>query len=200
MGRNITLDAIRNYRPERDFDGTRRNNDRTPVASVDLKAAGARSAEILRVFRTEKPASPVAQRVAAVKAQAARPTPTRPVAQPQITFAMVDELAATIPPGFYALPRKEASTAGNTVTFFEVIATRKGSMVRMLVGAPSAFQRQPLKLNLQYFALTHIAEDAKAAAILFGRETKTCGMCGSPLTNEASRKAGIGPRCARKFG
>lgn len=41
-----------------------------------------------------------------------------------------------------------------------------------------------------------IAEDPKAAAIRYGHELGKCAICGRTLTNEASRAAGIGPKCA----
>ncbi len=129
--------------------------------------------------------------------------PTRaaaaPVAVTKPDYKVADALAMTVPAGLYALPRREASAAGNTVTFFKVHPFRGGRRIVQLLGSIGAFSERPLPVQHQIFALTHIAEDAKAAAVLFGRETATCGMCGSPLTNEASRKAGIGPKCARKF-
>lgn len=127
-----------------------------------------------------------------------RPAPA-PVAVVKPDYKIADELAARTPVGYYALPRREASSAGNTVTFFKVHPWRGGRRIVQLLGSVGAFSERPLPVQHQVFALRHIAEDAKAAAVLFGRETATCGMCGSPLTNEASRKAGIGPKCARKF-
>lgn len=46
--------------------------------------------------------------------------------------------------------------------------------------------------------LALIAEDPKAATVRYGRELGICGRCGRTLTDEASRSAGIGPRCASK--
>lgn len=39
----------------------------------------------------------------------------------------------------------------------------------------------------------------KEASIRYGRELGHCGVCGRTLTNEASRAAGIGPKCAASF-
>jgi hypothetical protein len=44
-----------------------------------------------------------------------------------------------------------------------------------------------------------IAQDPEAAAQLFGRELGICGMCGRRLTDDASRAAGIGPICQRRW-
>lgn len=72
-------------------------------------------------------------------------------------------------------------------------------MIRTLAGAPGQFQAWPMKLVMQFHAARHIAEDARAAAVLFGRTTSRCFDCNSPLTNQKSREAGIGPKCAKKF-
>lgn len=37
-------------------------------------------------------------------------------------------------------------------------------------------------------------------SIRYGRELGKCGVCHRTLTNETSRSAGIGPKCAEKFG
>jgi Family of unknown function (DUF6011) len=42
--------------------------------------------------------------------------------------------------------------------------------------------------------------DPAAAAIAFGQRTGSCSVCGRELTNAESRKLGIGPICAEKFG
>jgi hypothetical protein len=126
-------------------------------------------------------------------------TVAAPAGQRQFTYAEVDALAAKIPAGRYALPRAQASEAGNTVTFFEVQEYRGRRRIVQLVGSIGTFAQQTLKLHLQFFALTHIAADPKAAAVLFGHETNTCGRCGSPLTNDASRARGLGPKCAQVF-
>lgn len=45
-----------------------------------------------------------------------------------------------------------------------------------------------------------VASDPFKAAKAFGQRTGVCCCCGRELTNEASRKAGIGPICATKHG
>lgn len=207
---SATLDSMRKRYTEPEFRGTYRNNDRTPVAQGrPLREVAAEQAERLRTA-TGRPAANTAVRerveaqVAALRADRRWAGPTRTAPRPvavveRPSYKVADELATQVPAGLYALPRKEASSAGNTVTFFKVHPFRGGHRIVQLLGSIGAFTERPLPVQHQVFALTHILEDAKAAAVLFGRETATCGMCGSPLTNDASRKAGIGPKCARKF-
>lgn len=45
-----------------------------------------------------------------------------------------------------------------------------------------------------------IASDPANAAVAHGLKTVTCSCCGAELTNEESRKRGIGPICAEKYG
>ncbi len=47
--------------------------------------------------------------------------------------------------------------------------------------------------------LTLIAGDPEAASRLFGQELGVCGVCGKILTDDRSRRAGLGPTCARKW-
>lgn len=189
------------------LDSMRTRYSGTADAPRTISEKSREHAEVLRAALGRPAAhgqSAVRARVDAVRNNPARwagPTRTAPapVAVTKPDYKVADELAMTVPVGFYALPRKEASAAGNTITFFKVHPFRGGRRIVQLLGSVGAFSERPLPVQHQVFALTHIAENAKAAAVLFGRETATCGMCGSPLTNEASRKAGIGPKCARKF-
>lgn len=208
-----TLTSIRTWRDRQqmadnlDNQGRRRNSDRTPVTAVPLRDVAARQGAALRGalatgVKTQKQRE-IEARIADVKARHGAVTP---VARPAVasvgtrpTFKEVNDLAASIPTGMYALPRKEASTSGNTVTFFKIHEFRGGHRIVQLIGSVGAFAEQPLALELQFFALTHIKENAKAAAVLFGKETNTCGRCGSPLTNDASRARGLGPKCARAY-
>ena len=48
--------------------------------------------------------------------------------------------------------------------------------------------------------LTAIVADEQAAYALYGTELGRCGVCGRTLTDETSRKLGIGPVCAEKLG
>lgn len=180
----------------------RERNGARPLREVSAEQ-GAR----LRAALAPRPApqpSAVQERIARlheVQPRTVRATPAvATVGDPaRPTYAQVDALAATVPTGMYALPRREASTAGNTMTFFKVHQYRGGHRIVQLLGSVGAFAERPLPLVHQLYALTHISEDVRAAAVLFGQETGTCGRCGSPLTNDASRARGLGPHCARQY-
>jgi hypothetical protein len=45
-----------------------------------------------------------------------------------------------------------------------------------------------------------VSQGVKASAVRYGHELGVCAVCGRTLTNESSREAGIGPRCAASFG
>lgn len=200
-----------------DQQGRRRNGDYTRTADMgtplrDVAARqGAAFRNALATGRQTPAQQDMAAKVAAVKAaQGARTPQARPAmasvgAADRPTFKQVDALAATVPVGFYALPRREASTSGNTVTFFKVHKFRGGHRIVQVVGSVGAYVEQPLKLELQYFALKHIAENVAGAAALYGQEKAECGFCRakgrhSPLTQERSRKAGYGQQCAETNG
>ena len=192
-----------------DSQGRRRNSDRTTMDTMarPLRDVAREQAAALRsVGSTGRRSAARAQMQARVDAVRATQNAPAPVARPAVaavgerpTFKQVDALAKSIPTGMYALPRKNPSGTGNTITFFKIHEFRGGHRIVQLVGSVGAFAEQPLPLQLQFFALKHIEEDAKAAAVLFGKETNTCGRCGSPLTNDASRARGLGPKCARAY-
>jgi hypothetical protein len=170
------LDSLRNQQPHPMFAA---RSPRTAVHAVTVSRPAARPVQV-----TVKPATP------------ARKQWTR------ADFDRVDEQLLKVAPGRYALARREPSTGGNTITFLVVFESKRNGvvkhMIRQLVGAPGAFQERTLPLEHQFFAAKHIAEDPKAALVRYGLETQECGRCGSPLTNDKSRAAGIGPRCATK--
>jgi hypothetical protein len=172
------LDSLRNQTPH-------------PMFAERNAAHVARTAHAVNVAR---PAARPVQVTVKPAAKAATKQWTR------ADFDRVDAELLKVVPGRYALARREPSTGGNTITFLVVFESKRNStvkhMIRQLVGAPGAFAERTLPLEHQYFAALHIAEDPKAAMIRYGLETKECGRCGSPLTNDKSRAAGIGPKCA----
>jgi hypothetical protein len=107
-----------------------------------------------------------------------------------------------VPAGRFAL---ESERDGHIV-FYQVDKPGKdsrwhGSMfVKQLIGAPGDFAKQRVMGKAATDVLLRIAKDPKEAMIRFGKEVGECGACHSPLTNETSRAAGIGPVCARKRG
>lgn len=48
--------------------------------------------------------------------------------------------------------------------------------------------------------LRNVAADVPGAVARFGQELGICGVCNTPLTNEESRRLGIGPVCRSKLG
>lgn len=103
----------------------------------------------------------------------------------------------TMPAGRYAL------LEGDEVGFYKVDRPDKGRwigyvFIKRLVGSPGDYREVPINANARYTLLDAIDADSKGAMERFGRETMTCGRCGSPLTDPKSRAVGIGPICAGK--
>lgn len=138
------------------------------------------------------PVAPVSNTAPAVRATGGRKN--------RFTFDEADAAVNALNEGFYALPRNTPDSGGNMVTCFKVFKTFKGKRIVQLVGGGNdgGFQEIRLGVDMQVYAAQHIAEDVEAAHILFGISTGTCGVCGRTLTNDASRAAGIGPKCSRK--
>lgn len=198
-----------------DNQGRRRNSDHTGIAQMSrpLREVAAEQGRALRSVGSTGSRSAARQQMQArVDAVRTAQNAPAPVARPAVasvgerpTFKQVDAMAADLPIGYYALPRTTPSSSGNMVTFFKVHKFRGGHRIVQLVGAPGDYQEQPLRLELQFFALKHIGEDVAAAASLYGREAKECGFCAangrrSVLTNDRSRKVGYGETCATKYG
>lgn len=115
--------------------------------------------------------------------------------EPTITFKLVDELAAQLPPAKYALPNVRTGE----VTFFEVAKYKGGMRVRRLFGAPRDWRRETMNLRMQYFAIKHILEDVPNSIKLFGDTFQVCSKCGAPLSNGESLAAKLGPYCRKAF-
>jgi hypothetical protein len=123
------------------------------------------------------------------------PAVTARRSEPTITFRLVDELAAQLPPAKYALP----NTGTGAIDFFEVAKYKGGMRVRRLFGAPRDWRRETMNLRMQCFAIKHILEDVPNAIKLFGDTFKVCSKCGSPLSNGKSLAAKLGPDCRKAF-
>lgn len=105
---------------------------------------------------------------------------------------------AAIPEGRYAYTTEAGHTGFAKVEHGEG-AWAGHVFVRLLVGAPGAFRTERTSRAASAAILAKIAADGpEAASVRFGHEVGQCGRCGSPLTNEESRRAGIGPDCAKK--
>lgn len=211
-----TLSAIGTYANRQlaadnlDSQGRRRNSDRTGMADMGtpLRTVAARQGAALRSVGSTGTRSAaradMQARVDAVRAEQNAPAPTaRPTVASvgtDITFKMINDLAKTVPAGFYALPKREGATNANQPTYhFKIHPFRGGHRIVMVTGGVGAFVEVPMKKGWQWVALQKIAADPKAAAVLFGRETGTCGRCSSPLTDVKSRERGLGPHCARQY-
>lgn len=100
-----------------------------------------------------------------------------------------------VPVGRYAL------TGGDEIVRFYEVVDKHGRALLSLRGAPGALARSRIKRReLAEEVMAEIAKDPRAASLLYGMKLEECGVCGSPLTNDVSRAAGIGPVCASKKG
>jgi hypothetical protein len=61
------------------------------------------------------------------------------------------------------------------------------------------FETVPRKFRVAALAAI-TKQGVKESAIRYGHELGVCAVCGRTLTNEASRAAGIGPKCAAGYG
>jgi len=102
----------------------------------------------------------------------------------------------TVPAGCYAIDTV-SDDAVNSVMFVKVWVGRTGFVkVYQQVGSDGV----ELPWRLVQSVLARIAANGvQAAMVRYGRELGICGHCGRPLTNDASRAAGIGPVCASKI-
>jgi hypothetical protein len=108
--------------------------------------------------------------------------------------------ADVVPEGRYALATEPGAV--NTLAFYKVDRPTEGRwagyvFVKLLV---SDVEKR-LSWKASVTVLAKIAElGADAASKAYGREARKCGICGHALTNDESRKRGIGPDCAERMG
>ncbi len=112
------------------------------------------------------------------------------------------EAEITLPDGYYAVP---CWTGANDLTFIR-ISTNKGTInpanagkryVKNVAGGKGELDN----VGPGWVAAALAAIEAvgpEAAAQLYGQEIGHCGRCHRPLTDETSRKRGLGPECAGK--
>lgn len=114
------------------------------------------------------------------------------------TSAADDALAAVKNVGVkFALPKKD----GSGITFFEIVERKNGRrFVNMLVGHPGSWLRQNISVAMQQAAARAFHADEKAAMNLYADEFTVCSKCDSPLSDERSRAARLGPVCAGNLG
>lgn len=131
-----------------------------------------------------------------------RRQPTKPRPAPEDAGVPYD--ASGIPDGSYALQ------GDSQLVFYTFRRAKKGS--RWEGWAFLTFQKGPEEVRLGrinpagFFlgkgldALNRIKANPREAMARYGHEIGACGMCGLRLTNEESRRMGIGPICASKVG
>jgi hypothetical protein len=105
------------------------------------------------------------------------------------------ELEATVPAGRYAI-RVESG-----VRFYHVDKPADGRWAgRTFVSRQASDDLFPIRSSKERAEiLQKIAMDPMAAMLRYGREIGICGLCGRTLTNDESRKRGIGPVCLAKL-
>lgn len=89
---------------------------------------------------------------------------------------------------------------GGTRTFWEVKEFKGTRYIRLLVGAPGAFQRVRVGFDRARFVADLIRVDALAAAQAFAAHYTCCAVCGAELSDETSVALGLGPVCRGRFG
>lgn len=114
------------------------------------------------------------------------------------------EGAAVIPDGKYAVRTIEFNEdAVNDINFYQVRTETKESSPwfgTTFVDHIVSEVTYPVKGKAKANVLAAIGADKEAAASLYGLEKCKCGICGRNLTNDDSRKRGIGPKCAGDMG
>lgn len=107
----------------------------------------------------------------------------------------------TMPEGRYALQDDD-----NVWRFYEVSRSDKPrwkgyTFIKMLVGAPGAYNKVDLKSQSRRYAVLDIIEgNAKQAMVDYGLQSGVCGRCASPLSDPQSLERGLGPKCATMSG
>lgn len=110
---------------------------------------------------------------------------------------------ADIPAGHYALPARQLSwNLSNEIAFFNVDRPEHGkwaghTFITMQAGGEYVRLNRRQQAEVKDALRVYGFQDASA---LYGRELGRCGVCARELTNDASREAGIGPKCQAKMG
>jgi hypothetical protein len=115
----------------------------------------------------------------------------QPLAAAQIPVPVAD-----IPEGRYAVTGEQGQTV-----FVKVDRPTEGQYKgRTFVKVQAGSEYHKIAWPVAKAILAKIEHDGpKAASIRYGKELGVCGVCGRTLTNEESRAAGIGPKCAQGF-
>lgn len=108
--------------------------------------------------------------------------------------------ADVVPAGRYAVETEPGAL--NRLAFYKVDRPEEGKWAgKVFVKLMVSDEERRLSWATTKSVLAKIAETgAEAASAAYGREFKHCGVCGRGLSNDDSRKRGIGPDCAAKLG
>jgi Family of unknown function (DUF6011) len=110
-------------------------------------------------------------------------------------FRATSSKPPVVPDGRYAM------SMDGVVKFYKVNTPTQGKWRDFtFVEAQASDEFYPVKGALKSIVLGLIAIDPQAATELYGKALGVCGICGRTLTNEESRKRGIGPICAQERG
>lgn len=99
-----------------------------------------------------------------------------------------------VPAGHYAIP---SLTGNNDLDFFRVDRPTEGKWAgrtfvkRVIGGRPSS----PVRGQTARQALELIAAQPEKSALLYAQELGRCSRCNRHLTDELSRRCGMGPEC-----
>lgn len=108
--------------------------------------------------------------------------------------------ADVVPEGRYAVPTEDGAL--NKLAFYKVDRPTEGKWAGyVFVKLMLSDNEQRMSKAAGAAILAKIAQVGAAnASAAYGREFKHCGVCGRGLTNDESRKVGIGPDCRAKLG
>lgn len=158
-----------------------------------------------RVVGTHLSADQVSKTIDRLKVHLAAPAVQEPVeATPDVALSeprrALYQAIKDVPEGRYALPVTDGPGAGS-IRFFRVKVSKKGNKY-MAEGHGGGFEDLVwtfLPAERGALAIVRlIAADPQEAMTRFGKELNHCGHCGRSLSNEESRRLGIGPYCRSK--
>jgi Family of unknown function (DUF6011) len=106
------------------------------------------------------------------------------------------ERVPDVPAGRYAIRFRD-----NNVKFYRVDRPTEGRWAGWtFLSVQAGDELYPIKeTSAKLAVLRIIAANPLEACSLYGREIGACGVCGRTLTNEESRRLGIGPVCRSRF-
>lgn len=141
----------------------------------------------------EIPLDPAANSLYALTVPQASEVIDRLLAAPKVA-QKAPEGSSKVAPGYYAL----STNGGMTVLFYRVQRAKDGIHAgKTFVNRQSGDNWVRISKTEANGALEEILEDPKAAGVLYGQEIGRCCKCNRTLTDEKSRKDGIGPECIK---